>query len=344
MTQSAQSDPWTVGRLLTWTTEFLGGRGSDSPRLDAEVLLAHARGCERIALYTAFGEEVSEEVRARFRELVKKRAEGIPVAYLVGRKEFFSLSFKVTPDVLIPRPETEHVVMAALDVLGVSGPKSKVQSPKSEGLGLRVQGSGAEESGVRSQESEEIPNSKSQVPNLQSQIRNLKSIADVGTGSGCIAIAIAKHASQARLIATDTSAAALAVARENAAAHQVADRIEFREGDLLSMLPAQRQFDLVVSNPPYVGTSEQGTLAPQVRQHEPHTALFGGERGTETIARLIPQAAERLKPGGWLILEVSPLVADAVAKLIADRGSFEPATISKDLAGLVRVVKARRKE
>ena len=329
----SQAESWTVGRLLTWTTEFLQKHGSDSPRLDAEVLLAHARGCERIALYTAFGEEVGEEIRARFRELVKKRAEGMPVAYLVGKKEFFSLSFKVTPDVLVPRPESEHVVMAALDVLGAAGPKSKVQSPKSD----QEPEVGGQKSEVRSQESAEVPN-------LKTEIRNLKSIADVGTGSGCIAIAIAKHAPQARLVATDTSAAALSVARENAQAHHVADRIEFREGDLLSMLPAQRQFDLVVSNPPYVGTSEQATLAPQVRQHEPHSALFGGERGTETIARLIPQAAERLKPGGWLILEVSPLVADAVVQLIAASGAFEPPTGSKDLAGLVRVVSSRRKE
>jgi release factor glutamine methyltransferase len=319
----SQAETWTVGRLLTWTTEFLAGRGSESPRLDAEVLLAHARGCERIALYTAFGEEVSDDVRGQFRELVKKRADGMPVAYLVGKKEFFSLSFRVTPDVLIPRPETEFVVMAALDLLR-AGPK---------GSGFRVQGSGDEESGARSQET----------PTPHSALRN-PHLADVGTGSGCIAIAIAiaKHAPQARLVATDVSAAALAVARENAAAHQVADRIEFLEGDLLSMLPAERQFDIVVSNPPYIGTMEQNTLAPQVRDHEPHSALFGGESGTETIARLVPQSAERLKPGGWLILEVSPLVADAVVQLIAASGSFEPATLSKDLAGLVRVVKARR--
>ena len=310
----SQAETWTVGRLLTWTTEFLASRGSESARLDAEVLLAHARSCERIALYTAFGEEVGEEVRARFRELVKKRADGMPVAYLVGKKEFFSLAFKVTPDVLIPRPETEHIVMAALDVLRES-PKSKVHSPESAGEGF---------------------SSPSALGNPQ--------LADVGTGSGCIAVAIAKHAPQARLVATDTSAAALAVARENAAVHQVADRIEFHEGDLLSMLPAKRQFDIVVSNPPYIGTREQHTLAPQVRDHEPHLALFGGERGTETIARLIPQAAERLKPHGCLLLEVSPLVADAVLQFIAENGSFEAASLSKDLAGLVRVIQARRRD
>ncbi|HUE70648.1 MAG TPA: peptide chain release factor N(5)-glutamine methyltransferase [Pirellulaceae bacterium] len=314
----SQAETWTVGRLLTWTTDFLQKHDSETPRLDAEVLLAHARGCERIALYTAFGEEVSEEVRGQFRELVKKRSEGMPVAYLVGKKEFFSLSFKVTPDVLIPRPETEFVVMAALDVLR-PGPR--------KGSGFRLQAS-EEESG--------------ESKNPQSAIRNPQ-LADVGTGSGCIAIAVAKHAPQASLVATDVSAAALAVARENAQAHQVADRLEFHQGDLLSMLPAQRQFDLIVSNPPYIGTTEQGTLAPQVRQHEPHSALFGGERGIETIARLIPQAAERMKPGGWLILEVSPLVADAVLQLIVASDVFEPAGLSKDLAGLVRVIQARRR-
>src|SRR5437762_11217923 len=177
------SDSWTVLRLLTWTTDYLKSHGSDSPRLDAEVLLAHARGCERITLYTTFDEIVSEEVRGKFRELVKRRAEGVPVAYLVGKREFYSLSFRVTPDVLIPRPETEFVVVAALDAL--------------KGSEFRVQGS-------------EAP-----------------LVADIGTGSGAIAVAIAKHAPGCRVIATDISPAALAIAKENAAAQGVAGRIEF---------------------------------------------------------------------------------------------------------------------
>src|SRR6478736_6047569 len=126
------SESWTILRLLTWTTDYLKSHGSESPRLDAEVLLAHARGCERIMLYAAFDQIVDESIRATFRELVKKRAEGVPVAYLVGKREFYSLSFRVTPDVLIPRPETEFVVVAALDALKAGGPKSKVQSPTSE--------------------------------------------------------------------------------------------------------------------------------------------------------------------------------------------------------------------
>jgi len=301
-----------VLRLLTWTTDYLKSHGSESPRLDAEVLLAHARGCERIMLYTAFGEEVAEDVRAKFRELVKRRAEGVPVAYLVEKREFYSLSFRVTPDVLIPRPETEFVVVAALDAL--------------KGSAFGVQGSGTAE-----------------IQNPKSKIQNSALIADVGTGSGAIAVAIARHASECRVIATDISSAVLAIAKENATAHHVADRIEFLEGDLLSPLPAEPRFAVVVSNPPYIGASELGTLSPSVRDHEPRHALIAGPTGTEIIERLIPQAAERLIPGGWLIMEISPIMATRVVDLFAADGRFEPATITKDLAGLARVVKARRK-
>src|SRR5262245_61661681 len=203
------AEPWTVLRLLTWTTDYLKQHGSDSPRLDAEVLLAHARGCERIMLYAAFDQVVSDDVRAKFRELVKRRAEGTPVAYLVGKREFYSLSFRVTPEVLIPRPETELVVVETIE----SSAKFKVQGSKLE-------------------------------------------VADVGTGSGAIAIAVAKHAPLCRVMAIDNSLPALAIARENAAAHGVGDRFEFVQGDLLAGLPADPRFVVVASNPPYVSESE----------------------------------------------------------------------------------------
>jgi release factor glutamine methyltransferase len=289
-----QPDTWTVGRLLTWTADYLKKSGSPSPRLDAEVLLAACRKCERIALYTAFEEMVPDEVRAAFRDLVKRRAAGTPVAYLVGKKEFYSLSLQVTPDVLIPRPETEHLVVAALDLLAA------------------------------------IPSDAT------------PRVVDVGTGSGAIAVAIAKHATRAKIIATDISPAALAVARQNAAEHGVSDRIEFQEMDLLAKLPPERMFDLIVSNLPYIGLEEEATLASQVRDHEPRLALFAGPTGTEIIARLIPQAAVRLKGGGYLLMEVSPLIASAVLDLVHQSRSFEPPTILKDLAGLARVVQARR--
>ncbi len=285
------SETWTVLRLLTWTTDFLKSHGSESPRLDAEVLLAHARGCERIMLYAAFDQIVDDETRAKFRDLVKRRSTGEPVAYLVGSREFYSLSFKVTPAVLIPRPETEFVVVAVLDV---------------------------------------IKNSECWV-------------ADVGTGSGAIAVTVAKHEPAVKVVAIDISPATLAIAQENATTHGVSERIEFKEGDLLASLPAEPRFAVIASNPPYIGEAEISSLAPSVINHEPRNALIGGPTGTEIIQRLIPQAAERLLPGGWLILEFSPIIANRVAELISADGRFEEATITKDLAGLARVVKARRK-
>jgi release factor glutamine methyltransferase len=250
-------------------------------------------------LYAAFDEVVSDELRAKFRDLVKRRAEGTPVAYLVGKKEFYSLALRVTPDVLIPRPETESLVVAVLDAL--------------KGSGFGGQGSGEAE------------------------------IADIGTGSGAIAIAVAKHAPAVRITAIDNRVAALEIARANSAQHGVGKRIEFVPGDLLSSLPTQPRFAVIASNPPYVSESEFTALSPQVRNHEPRQALVAGPTGTEVIERLIPQAAERLLPGGWLIFELSPMIAARVVELIASDGRYEPATLIKDLAGLARVVKAKRK-
>ena len=179
--------PWTIGRLLTWTTEFLREKGAEGPRLDAEVLLAHARGCKRIELYTAFEDVAPDELRERFRSLVKERAGGKPVAYLVGQREFFSLPFTVTPDVLIPRPETELLVVRALDLAK--------EMAKTADRALRI--------------------------------------ADVGTGSGVLAITLAKHLPKAHITAIDVSPSALAVALRNAKRHGVGDRIEFVEADML---------------------------------------------------------------------------------------------------------------
>ena len=293
------AETWTVLRLLTWTTDYLKKHGSDNPRLEAEVLLAHAKACERIMLYAAFDQEVPESIRATFRDLVKRRAEGIPVAYLIGKREFFSLSLRVTPAVLIPRPETESVVIAALDHL-----KPSAGSPAGE------------------------------APSL---------VADVGTGSGAIAVAIAKHADHCRIVATDISPEALQVAKANAADHQVLDRIEFIESDLLMAVPAETRFRVIASNPPYVTESELATVSPQVKDHEPRVALLGGPTGTEIIERLIPQAADRLLPGGLLVMEISPTIADRVVELLAAEDRFEPASLEKDLAGQVRIVRAIRK-
>lgn len=291
----SQEEPWTIGRLLNWTSDYLKRQQSANPRLDAELLLAEACGCQRIELYTQFEQPVSEETRSRFREMVKRRAAGTPVAYLLGRREFYSLNFAVTPDVLIPRPETEFAVIAVLDRLK--------QRP-------------ADAEPAR--------------------------IVDVGTGSGAIAVTVAKHAPTAIVTAVDLSPGALDVARGNAAAHGVAERISFIEGDLLSALPPDSRFDIVVSNPPYVSRQEMEQLAPEVHNHEPHLALVGGETGTEVIARLAPQAAERLLPGGCLIMEISPMIEAQVRELLAADGRWQAIHVKKDLAQLPRVVEARR--
>lgn len=284
---------WTIGRLLNWTTDYFDRNGSESARLDAEVLLAEARGCERIELYTAFEEIASEQTRVAFRELVRRRAEGMPVAYLVGRREFYSLLFQVTPDVLIPRPETEFIIVTLLDLVKEESPKDPIR------------------------------------------------IADIGTGSGILAICAAKYISGCRVTAIDKDAAALEVARRNAEQHQVADQIDLVQSDLLDGV-GDGQFDYILSNPPYVGQEEFDNLANEVRLNEPRSALLAGDRGTEVIARLIPQAAERLVSGGKLLLEISPFIEEDVKQIIDDSTAWKLEEIIKDFSGLPRVAHIRR--
>lgn len=295
-----EGDVWTVGRLLQWTTDFLKQKGADSPRLDAEVLLAHALGRQRIMLYVAFGEEVPEEQRAKFRDLVKRRGAGVPVAYLLGEKEFFSLPFEVTPATLVPRPETEALVVEAAEAIAA----------------MRRSGEIAE--------------------------RTTPRVADVGTGTGCLAVTIAKQVEGAVVTATDISSDALAVAKRNAERHGVADRVTFLEGDLLSPTKDASPFDVVVSNPPYVSEAEYAALARDVREQEPRSALVGGPTGVETIARLVPQAFERLRPGGRVMIEIGPSIADATRKLFGE-DQWTDVAIKKDLAGLARIVMARKR-
>lgn len=286
--------PWTIGRLLTWTTDYLKQHGADSPRLDAEVLLAHVRGCPRIQLYANFEEVASDDLRTAFRELVKKRAEGMPVAYLVGKREFFSLDFKVTPDVLIPRPETEHVVMALLD---------------------RIKERGGEAADV----------------------------CDMCVGSGCIAVAVAKHAPTVRMTAVDISPAALVIARENAATNGASDRIEFVESDLFAAIPAEKQFDFIASNPPYISSEDCDALPGTIRDYEPRLAIDAGKKGMDVAERLVPQAAEHLRPGGFLIMEISPMIRQEVYDLVANCGPFEAPEVIRDLAGQARVVVGKKR-
>jgi release factor glutamine methyltransferase len=288
---SDPEDRWTVGRLLNWTRDFLKKKGSESPRLDAEVLLASVLQCDRVRLYTEFEDEVAEKARSSFRELVKRRSEGAPVAYLVGRKEFYSLSFAVSPAVLIPRPASESVVVEALAKLkGMEGPRC----------------------------------------------------VDVGTGSGCLALACLQHHKTARFVAIDLSPEALAIARGNAAKLELLDRVEFVEGDLLEPLAEQSPFDLILSNPPYIATAVIPTLEAGVRDFEPHLALDGGPDGLRVVDRLIVQSIPLLKAGGHLILEIGTDQESPVRSLIAARPEFDLAPTIRDAANHPRVILARR--
>jgi release factor glutamine methyltransferase len=283
---------WTLGALLDWTAKHLAQKQLDSARLDAEVLLAHAVGCKRIDLYgLRFGEEATPEIRQNYRELIRRRLEGCPVAYLVGRKEFYGLELKVSPAVLIPRPDSEHVVMECLALA-----KMKV-APR---------------------------------------------ILDIGTGSGNLPIAIAKHHSTAQLTAVDVSADALAIAQENAARRGVAERIRFLQGDLFAPLAAEEQFDFIVSNPPYIAEEDMPRLPVGVRQYEPHQALRGGPGGFVVFDRLIAECRARLVSGGYLIIEIgSPQEQPARERLAALPDLTLMPTVY-DFSGHPRVLKAQR--
>lgn len=289
---SESDERWTVGRLLTWTSDFLKRKGAESPRLDSEVLLANVLGWERVKLYTHFEEVVGERPRAEFRDLVRRRAEGMPVAYLVGRKEFYSLTMTVSPAVLIPRPDSEFVVVEFL--------------------------------------------------NLTKTMTEPHAV-DVGTGSGCLALACAHQHKTAQFVAIDISPEALAVAASNAKTLGLSERVEFRQGNRLEPVFGEGPFDVILSNPPYIPTDVVATLEPGVRLYEPHQALDGGEDGLRVVAPLIVEAISLLKPGGHLILEIGSDQELAVRNLIAAQPEFDLAPTIRDHANHPRVVRATRR-
>ena len=276
---------WTILRVLSWTQGRFGERGLPTARLDAEILLAHVLETDRVGLYTHFDQPLGVEELSRYRELIKRRLAGEPVAYLVGRREFRSLALDVDARVLVPRPETETLVEVALALL--------------------------------------LPGSAR--------------VVDVGTGSGAIALALKAARPELEVWAVDREAGAAEVARKNAARLELA--IEVAVGDLLA--PVSGEFQLIVSNPPYIASRELPSLPAEVRR-EPLAALDGGDDGLSVIRRLIADAPDRLVPGGALALEVGAGQAPAVVTLLAGSGRFEPASVTKDLAGIERVVAARR--
>jgi len=273
-----------------------------SHTLAAELLLMHALGRDRTWLYTHPEAVLEPAGSEKYFALIARRAAGEPTQYLTGKQEFWGLEFEVMPAVLIPRPETEHVMEVALARLGPRGLKIHMDTGLS---------------------------------------RERLRVADVGTGSGCLAISLAYELPHAEVFATDISAPALEVARRNATRHALADRIHFLQSDLLEALRRDsHSFDLIVSNPPYVGRDEAAELQREVRDHEPDAALFAGPTGVEIYARLIEEAGELLRPGGMLVLELGYNSAEHVRAILAEQKCWANVSFTNDLAGISRVAAA----
>lgn len=282
---------WTIAQLLTWTTEFFRERGIENPRLDAEVLLGAVLGKERMYLYVHFDEPLEPAELARYRAYVKERAGHVPLAYVLGTREFMGLDFRVTRDTLIPRPDTELLVQCVVDFL---------RARTAEG-------------------------------------RDDLTLADIGTGTGAIALSVLHYTEGTRADAVDISPAAAEVARENAERLGLAERIEVHVGDLTAPL-AGHSYDVILSNPPYIPTADISGLMPEVRSYEPHLALDGGRDGLTIYRRLAADAPALLRDGGMFAVEVGINEARDVAALMEMHARIVRTEIHKDLGGIERVV------
>lgn len=285
------SDTWSTLKVLEWTTSRFQRAGIEPARLEAQVLLAHALGCDRVRLYMDFDRPLLPDELSACRQLIQRRLAGEPMAYLIGEQEFWSLPFRVGPEVLIPRRDTEAVIELVLD----------------------------------------------ETPDRAAPLR----IADIATGSGVLAVTLARELGAATVVATDISADAARLAADNAARNQVADRVEVRVGDLLAPISADAPFDILVSNPPYVRSADIDGVSREVRS-EPRLALDGGRDGLDCLRCIVEGAAGRLAAGGLLALEHGFDQDAAVRQLIDATGAFSPARTRRDLAGHPRVTHARR--
>jgi release factor glutamine methyltransferase len=286
MTSRRPQETWTVGAVLKWAADDFRARGIESPRLDAELLLAHALDTNRVQLVIDAARALSPDELSRFRELVKRRRAREPVAYLVGRREFYGRSFRVDARVLIPRPDTETLVEVALD--------------RTRALSMSLRG------------------------------------LDLCTGSGCVAITLARERPTIRVHATDLSDDALAVARENAL-RLGAYNVSFARSDLFESLDLDCSFDLVTANPPYIAHGEVKNLPPDIRNYEPPLALEAGDDGLAVVRRLVARAPRALRPGGVLAIEVGAGQAQAVKGLF-DEARFRDILASRDYLRIERVV------
>ena len=278
---------WTIREVLNWTRGYFKDAGITQPRLEAEILLAHALDVERLHLYLSPDKPLTTDERTRYRAVVQERKSGVPLQHVVGEVSFFGLRFKVRRDALIPRPETEELLERALK--------------------------------------------------MASRDRDIRCI-DLGTGTGVIAVCLARYLPRAEVSAVDISPEALQLAEENARSNGVEERITFIQSDWFDGVTGR--FDLVVSNPPYVDTEELERLSPEVRLHEPRVALDGGAAGLERIEALIGGLRERLLPGGGILLEVGHAQAEQVSRWLTAAGLSEIA-VETDVAGVERFVVAR---
>lgn len=284
----------TVLEALNWATDYLRDHGVENPRLNAELLLAHSMGLNKEGLYIRLRDGLREGEGETLGDLIRRRASGEPLQYILGHQEFWSFDFRVDSRVLIPRPETEHLVEEALSILINISSKKK------------------------------------------------PSVLELGTGSGAIAISLAREVGNMFLVATDLSGDALMVALENAKQASVSDKIRFVRGDLLHPFRSGELFDLILTNPPYIADSDINGLAGEIKDHEPLSALKGGKDGLDFYRRLIPQVPSCLKREGRLLLEVGSAQAGRVSEMIKDNGHFQKVECVKDLSGMERVVKAQR--
>ncbi|MBX3378128.1 MAG: peptide chain release factor N(5)-glutamine methyltransferase [Phycisphaeraceae bacterium] len=300
-----QSEPWTTRRLLAWMSDAFTKKGLDSPRLMAELLMAHVLGCERLKLYMEADRPATELERNTLRELVGRALKHEPIQYLVGEGWFFGLPFHVDRRVLVPRPATETIVQHVLQHVRA---EPGFGGPKGEGV----------------------------------------LIADVCTGSGCIAVAILKNLSGARVVGTDVSRDALEVARLNAKRHGVLERLDLLEGSLLEPLheyPGTRgkgSLHFLVANPPYIPDHEWDAVEPNVKDHEPGLALRGGKDGLDLVRPLIEGGPEMVRRGGLIMIETAASTAKEAAELLKKRGEVEGVEVLNDFEGLPRVVMGRR--
>lgn len=347
---------WKPLDLIKVSAEYLAGRNVQSPRLDAEVLLCDIMGLQRrVDLYAGFERELSDGELSSYRELIRRRAAREPVSRILGRRDFMGLTFQVTPDVLSPRPETELLVESAVEAVN---PRKNELPPSPEEAETeeleRLLDSYAEnveddadidEPGAthatprpaasRAAKESPRPGRKDKAP-LPGDSREVRAL-DLGTGTGCIAVALAAHVPSARVVAVDASPKALAVARKNATYAGVAERVEFRQGDWFAGCKNGERFDLILSNPPYLVEGDP-EIWPEVSRYDPPAALYGGKDGLDCYRRIIPDAPEWLAPGGRIFLEVGAGQARKVAELLSRRG-FRDIDILSDYGGVERVVK-----